>query len=109
MKTLKNIAYKLLAITLLVAVLLPSAIKLEHVFEDHEHEICSDISTQHLHEIDLECEFYKFKLNTEYQIVFNHCKILVEENYFKKDCTPYFFLNNHQQLPFSLRGPPILV
>lgn len=108
MKTVKNITFKLVATILLAAVLLPSAIKLEHVFENHKHEVCLDISTQHFHEIDLECEFYKFKLNTDYHTLFNYEETITEALYLQSISTFYFYLNNHQQLPFSLRGPPIL-
>jgi len=52
----EHIISKLLALTLVIAISLPLAIKLAHVFENHKHEVCYDHGTTHFHEIDLDCE-----------------------------------------------------
>ena len=107
MKKQQHIIFKIAAIVLLLAVLLPSAVKFDHVFEDHKHEVCTDDhSTTHAHEIDLECEFYKFKLNTYYYTFLDSYSIVIEDNYSKINNTFYNFQYNYQQLSFSLRGPP---
>ncbi|MBU2938658.1 hypothetical protein KO494_03800 [Lacinutrix sp. C3R15] len=95
---------------LIAALLTPSLVKVGHVFENHKHDVCTDnLSQTHLHALDLDCEFYKFKLNTKYYTVLNNFRIDVEENYSKINNTFYYFFNNHQQFSFSLRGPPSLV
>ncbi len=55
-----------IAILLIAAVLLPTSVKFAHIFEDHKHELCEDFTTTHIHDLDLDCEFYKFKLNTQF-------------------------------------------
>ncbi|PIB32607.1 hypothetical protein BFP78_09030 [Gaetbulibacter sp. 5U11] len=94
---------------LLLAVMLPSAVKFTHVFENHKHEVCLDNITSHMHKTDVECEFYKFKLNTQFYPFFEITLIDIEDNFLKITNTLYNFNYNHQQLSFSLRGPPFLV
>ncbi|OEK08899.1 hypothetical protein A8C32_01090 [Flavivirga aquatica] len=107
----EHITFKILTLLLAVVLLVPTVVKFTHILthHDHEHEICSGEKTTHLHEIDLECEFYKFKLNNHYffSIQFNDLVYVV--SYYKLPFLTYKFLNNHQLLSFSLRGPPALV
>ncbi|AUC76658.1 hypothetical protein [Olleya sp. Bg11-27] len=109
MKQQQHIAFKIAAIVLLLAVMLPSAVKFTHVFENHKHEVCTDYSTNHMHQIDLECEFFKFKLNTQYYPTFEVSLINSTHNFSEINTTLYNFNYNHQQLSYSLRGPPFLV
>lgn len=83
MKQQQHIAFKIAAIVLLLAVLMPSAVKFTHIFENHKHEVCTDYSTKHMHEINLECEFFKFKLNTQYYTILEDTKIIILDNYSK--------------------------
>ncbi|MFD2541592.1 hypothetical protein ACFSSB_04610 [Lacinutrix gracilariae] len=106
----EHILFKCVTIILLVTLLTPSMVKAGHVFENHKHDVCTDkISQTHLHTLDLDCEFYKFKLNTQYHTVLNNFRIVTTENYSKINNTYYYFFNNHQQASFSLRGPPYFV
>ena len=106
----EHIIFKLLTITLIVTLLTPSIVKIAHVFENHKHDVCTDnLNQTHLHTLDIDCEFYKFKLNTKYHPVLNDYRIVTEANYSKINNTLYTFLNNYQQLSFSLRGPPHLM
>jgi len=109
LKQQQHIAFKYIAIVLLLAVMLPSAVKFTHVFENHKHEVCLDNITSHMHETDVECEFYKFKLNTQYYTFFEISFLNIEDNFLKINNTLYNFKYNHQQLSYSLRGPPFLV
>lgn len=87
--------------------LLPSAIKVGHVFENHKHEVCIDNSTTHLHTLDLDCEFYKFKIgNQTYPILENHEFYILEPTQ-QLTVNSYNFLSQFQRLHFSLRGPPV--
>ncbi|WGD34615.1 hypothetical protein [Olleya sp. YS] len=109
MKTQQNIIIKILSVVVLLAVLFPSAVKFAHVLEQHEHEVCIDNSTTHMHEVDFDCEFYKFKLTTQYYSLLESDDLILEDNYSKICNTSYNFRYNHQQLSYSLRGPPQLV
>jgi len=109
LKQQQHIAFKYIAIVLLLAVMLPSAVKFTHVFENHKHEVCLDNITTHMHKTDVECEFYKFKLNTQYYTFFEISFLNIEDNFLKINNTLYNFKYNHQQLSYSLRGPPFLV
>ncbi len=104
----KHIIFKGFTILLVCAILLPAAVKVAHVFENHKHEVCIDKSTTHFHTLDLECEFYKFKLANQFFHIPENFNILnVTENH-EVSTSQYFFLSPFQQLHFSLRGPPVL-
>lgn len=104
-----HITFKIATLTLVMAFLLPTAVKFSHIFEHHQHIVCNDDITTHLHASDVDCDFYKFKLNTQYHSLFEYISAPLEVSYFKINSTLYSFLNNHRQLSFSLRGPPLLV
>ena len=82
-------------------------VQLHHAFGDHNHRVCHSIEVKHIHKKDLDCSIHYFKQDLthhtlqEYQFVeindINSVDIL------KKN-----FLKNHQQLSFSLRGPPAI-
>jgi hypothetical protein len=112
MENLKeHIAFKILAIALIITIAIPSVIKFSHVFthHKHKHEICKGERTTHLHEIDLDCEFYKFKLNNNFTLPQYSTAIFIENNQSKEVSNQYLFLSNYQRLHFSLRGPPMSI
>jgi hypothetical protein len=108
-KVIYHIAFKLSILILVFAILTPTIVKLAHTLENHEHIICTDSQTTHFHGIDLDCEFYKFKIQTQtfYEYVdFNlHEKLdlnhVIESNY-------KYYSSTIVRLCF-LRGPPELV
>ena len=110
-KTVITSLFKVLAITLIFAVVTPSVIKLTHAFNHHKHEVCENDNTHktHFHESDIDCDFYKFKL-TKIQLfhVFEY-EIKKQTQYFKPSSKYYTSLINHQQLTRFLRGPPELM
>lgn len=104
-----HIAYKAFIIVLIIALLVPSFVKFAHIFENHKHEVCENPQKSHYHEFDVDCEFYKFKLNPQTTTIFDDFVTLdIEENY-KLITSLYHFINDYQRLSFSLRGPPCLV
>lgn len=105
----QHISIKILAIALVLAVAIPTIVKFAHIFEDHKHEVCTGEKETHIHEIDLDCEFYKFKLNHVFSVNFNNYVFLSIEDNFKISSSQYQFISDYQRLPFSLRGPPQLV
>ena len=109
MKQQQQIAFKIAAIVLLLAVLMPSAVKFTHIFENHKHEVCTDYSTKHMHEINLECEFFKFKVNPVFSINFETVTFLKPYKKQTLITSQYQFVSDYQKLGFALRGPPKLV
>lgn len=110
-KTVITSVFKTLAITLVLAVLLPSAIKLTHAFNHHTHEVCEsdNESKTHFHESDIDCDFYKFKLTKNQFFVLSKYEKSAEFQFSKQKLDYYISFNNYQQLTRFLRGPPQLV
>ena len=108
---LGNIFIKSFAVLLVMVLTLPSAIKLGHAFEhhDHKHEVCTNPSSAHLHTLDIDCEFSKFKTNNSEDLPrFDFDISFSEPDNHQFNNGLYNFTYNHRQLPFSLRGPPLL-
>jgi len=105
----ESIIFKSVIITLVMTLLVPSFVKLAHAFVNHKHEICETPQKRHYHELDLDCEFYKFKLSTAFNFQpteFNFTvstQIVQEDNFYKS------FFNNLHIAQTSLRGPPQLI
>jgi len=57
-----HIVLNVFAAILTISIVIPSAVKFAHAFENHQHEVCTNFSTTHLHQLDIDCEFYKFKI-----------------------------------------------
>jgi len=102
----EHILSKLATILLVATLLTPSVVKIAHVFADHEHEICTVKNVEHLHEADIECEFYKYKLSGKSYISQSYTDFEPIIEVQKSIPFYYTFLNTHQQLNVSLRGPP---
>ncbi|OBX23793.1 hypothetical protein LX77_00046 [Gelidibacter algens] len=100
--------FKGLTLILVVAFLLPTAVKVIHVFEKHHHEVCLGESDTHFHTLVVDCQFYKFKINIPFTIPENSVVVI---EFPKINCvipTHYSFLSEYQNLQFSLRGPPTI-
>ncbi len=107
--TKEHIAFKTLIMLLVVTLLVPSAVKIAHIFEHHKHEICEGGDSTHIHKVDLECEFQKFQINNNFtlsQITFAFFQLNENSKVIESQ---YRFLSNYQRLHFSLRGPPAFV
>ena len=102
----QHIIFRSLAVLLLLAVLFPSVVKFAHVFENHKHEICTNPSDSHFHEVDIDCEFYKFKINNNIYILNNSFNLTNPVSFFKTEIQHYNFLSYYQQNSTYLRGPP---
>lgn len=101
--------FKVIATILIVAILLPTGVKLAHHFNHHKHKVCDGFSETHFHSIDLDCEFYKFKLTKELHFNLHNFTITesVVNSYFIK--TLHVLPYTHQHSYFSLRAPPTSV
>ncbi len=105
-KLREHILIKFAIVFLVAALVLPSIVKLSHAFANHEHSVCTSDSAHHFHEINLDCEFYKFKKTGESYI----SQVYIGSEPFlgiQPDIVFYYtFLNSHQQTSITLRGPP---
>ena len=102
----KHIIINGLAMVLIMAVLLPSVVKFGHIFENHKHEVCVNQDTTHFHSLDLDCEFYKFKLNNALSFLRFDEGIISVANNFKLLFTYYQSLHTCSIEHIVLRGPP---
>ncbi len=109
MRVLRQNIFVNLGITgLLLILLIPSFVGLNHVFDNDQHVICADASESHFHEIDHECDF-KLKLNTSFVFVFNSYEINTIQNPQKAVVQKYAVHSVFQPTFFQLRAPPALV
>ena len=86
--------------------MVPTGVKYSHVFNHHLHEVCKGEPETHLHNADLDCSFYKFKLSSPFTIPALQFELVMPEINTLQIEAPYAFLSEFQQLHFSLRGPP---
>lgn len=100
--------FRIIAITLVFAIITPAIVKFSHGLQNHEHEVCFGESTSHLHEMDIDCDFYKFKLNTSYYFDTPAFETVSNVEVKTINVSYYFFLRTHQQNSSYLRGPPSL-
>lgn len=102
----QHILFKVLTLILVFTFLLPSAVKFMHVFEHHKHEVCYGESVAHFHTLDVDCEFYKFKINTPFTLpeIITAITGYPEINIY--NTKEYSFLSEYQRLHFTRRGPP---
>ena len=104
-----HIIFKTLTIVLVISLITPTLVKFTHVFENHEHEVCISKEQTHLHTLDLDCEFYKFKVNNTFTFKIASLSLLPIVNNHKVFSSQYQFISEYQRLSFALRGPPQLV
>ena len=110
MKLLReHIIFKVLVIVLIASLITPYCVKFAHVFTHHTHEVCLGEKNTHLHKLDLDCEFYKFKLAKNFTCDLFNIELLLENKESHQIVSHYHFLSKYQSLHFSLRGPPSLV
>ena len=104
-----HIMGKISAAVLVFALMMPVSTKFFHIFENHLHEVCLSKDVKHIHQLEKDCEFYKFKLTNHFSIGKFEYQIpqITEEN--MEIVSPYNFLSDYQKLHFTLRGPPYLI
>ncbi|MFS4492009.1 hypothetical protein [Maribacter sp. 2308TA10-17] len=103
---MKQFCKNILAILLVSAIFAPNAVKTAHALFEHQELLCIDDSTTHVHEIEFDCDFQKFKLSPQQYPVFVKVQKLTTNFTKEKDKNHYTFLSKYQKLPFALRGPP---
>ncbi len=101
--------FKIIAIILVFAIVTPALVKFSHGFQNHEHEVCYGEFSSHLHKVDIDCDFYKFKLNNQYVHIIKPIQVIKIEHITPNITSQYDFISDYQKLQVSLRGPPISV
>ena len=105
----EHIAFKAITFFLAILLLVPSAVKFTHIFSHHKHDICKGEKATHLHEINTDCDYYKFKLINSYTLTFYHVELFSPKEKLLKIDSQYQFLSEFQRLQTALRGPPGLI
>lgn len=104
---LQQIGYKVASLFVIAGLVLPSLVKLTHAIQhDHEHVVCIEKNQVHFHNVEYDCEFYKFNIN--HNLIFQCFNYEVKSNSesITSEIAYYTFLKSHQQLTSFLRGPP---
>ena len=112
MQTIKeHIIFRILTLVLVTTLLVPSIVKFSHVFTHNQHkiEICKGERRTHLHELDIDCKFFKFQLNNNFTPEVFKVDIFSVTEKQTQITSHYNFLSKYQRLHFSLRGPPSLI
>lgn len=105
MKKLKQTTLFLFAF----AVLFPSAVSFAHVFSIHEHKVCQDHGNGHIHQTELDCEYFQFRHQQNFLSETQSFTLLVFTKISEEHDFFYTFLPEREPLPFSLRGPPVQI
>ncbi|AXT19959.1 hypothetical protein D7030_02215 [Flavobacteriaceae bacterium AU392] len=105
----KHIIFKFSIVILAFVLLVPSAVKFSHIFKEHVHKTCTDTDTVHIHNTNLDCDFCKFKLNTQFIFInkkINYASAIINSQLSISD---YQFYYNSFSFQFLRRGPPYIV
>lgn len=103
-----KIADSFVSLLLVLAILGPSVLKISHAIFEHEDTHCVESGSLHVHGVELDCDFQKFKLSHQQYPVF--CQIINFISFPPRDIvfSCYTYISNYQELHFTLRGPPLL-
>ncbi len=94
-------------LVLLVLILLPTIVPFIHLLEEHEQNTCH-VKTTHFHKKEVDCSICDFHLNKYYSYTPNlELAPLIKKELLISEL--YTFTYYHQQLSYSLRGPPSLL
>ena len=85
----------------------PAVIQTVHLFDNHTHKVCTSKTDHHIHEKTFDCELDVIKKSDGFLFEQNQTNIVIDDLF--SITGTYNFLLPHQQLPFSLRGPPEFV
>ncbi|OUR90694.1 hypothetical protein A9Q87_12110 [Flavobacteriales bacterium 34_180_T64] len=108
-KLKQHIVYRIATVVITLALIAPSVVKLSHAFNHHEHEICLGENQTHLHKYDVDCNFYKFKINNQLSFSINKNQMINVEINHEIRVSQYQSISEYQQLQCALRGPPQLI
>ena len=102
----KQIVKFLSAFGLFIALMLPTFVQFAHIFDDHEHAICTD-QDLHIDQTQVKCEIctiqvssFDYNFNRNSEILQFEIIVLKQEGLHNLIFDPLFFNSN------PLRGPP---
>ena len=102
----QHIAFKILAFSLALTLLTPTFVKFNHIFAHHKHDICLGEKSTHLHTLNIDCDFYKFHLNSVYTFSYFEFQLFIPKEQTLSIVSQYQFISKYQRLQVALRGPP---
>jgi hypothetical protein len=102
----EKLIFPLCSLLLVVSIFAPYAIKISHGIYEHKEFNCISHGELHIHEVEFDCDFQKFKLTTQFYPVFIDDLSVFSIALQGQDDERYIFLTKFQQFHFSLRGPP---
>lgn len=105
----QHITFKISAFALALFLIVPTLVKFTHMFAHHKHDICLGEKSTHLHELNTDCDFYKFKLNNTYTYTHLEFNLFIPQEPTLGIVSQYQFLSKYQRLQTALRGPPVLI
>lgn len=105
----EHIITKTATILLACLLLIPTSVKFAHIFSNHKHDVCHGKKSTHLHELNTDCDFYKFKLSNSYTVTFFNFELFCPKEGTFEIVSQYQFLSKFQRLHTTLRGPPALI
>lgn len=98
--------FKIITFLLVMTLMVPSAVKVAHIWSHLHHEVCNGEPQAHFHTADLDCNFYNFQLSAPFTVPTIEFVFFQSQDNHPAFTTIYSFLSEFQQLHFSLRGPP---
>lgn len=100
--------FKVTAFILALSVLLPSAVKMAHIFTHHSHDVCNNDNKEgtHFHQSDLDCDFYKFKINHNQYFVHQNLDDVSQNTKHPELLSHKYLIESRNLLTKFLRGPP---
>ena len=104
---MRHISY-LASLFLVLSILTPSITKLAHAVYEHEYRDCDKNGNLHVHEAELNCDFFKFHFSPQSPTLFFQELPLRVKSGTQNILSSYTFLSKFQKVHFVLRGPPTL-
>ncbi len=96
----------LLAFMVIGSLGLPSLTAWTHAFSDHQEPKCTDSTTLHIHKVEGDCAFVKFKPAPQFYFTVAAPRIYYPEPATSPIRTTYRFIPTLKSIHFLLRGPP---
>ncbi len=106
----QHIITKILTTVLACLLLTPIITEFTHLFSHHKHDIClNEVSHDHLHELNIDCHFYDYKITSLYDFqLFKHI-IFYPIEVSTSVVSQYYFISKFQRQQTFLRGPPYTI
>ncbi len=95
-----------LSLILSASILFPNIYEGIHVFSEHEHEVCIDASSTHLHNKDVSCDLLKHKPSNQFVFEFDSHDFKIIQTPALKTPLLVNLVSSSHYLKESPRGPP---